>query len=46
MYLEPESSGVKQDLKLNMELYYNDELHLIKVIKKLANSIIEILKGP
>ena len=47
MYLEPESSCVKQDLGLNMQLYYKDELHLIeKCYRKLADSISEILKHP
>ena len=46
MYLEPQSSWVKPDSELNMELYYKDELHPIeKGYKKLADSISEILKG-
>ena len=47
MCLEPESSWVKQDSEINMELYYKDKLHLIeKGYKKLADSISEILKDP
>ena len=47
MYLERESSWVKQDSKLNMELHYKDDLYLIeKRYKKLANSISKILKDP
>ena len=47
MYLQPESSWVKQDLELTMELYYKDEFHLIKKdYKKLADSISDILKEP
>ena len=47
IYLEPESSWVKQDSELNMELYGKDELRLIeKGYKKLANFISKILKDP
>ena len=47
IYLEPESSWVKQDSELNMELFCNDELRLIeKGYEKLANFISEILKDP
>ena len=47
MYLEPESSWVKQDSELTMELFYKDELHPIeKGYKKLADSISEILRDP
>ena len=47
MCLEPESSWVKQDSEINMELCFKDKLHLIeKGYKKLADSISEILKDP
>ena len=47
MYLEPESNWVKQDSKLNMELYYKGQLHLIeKGYKNIADSISDILKDP
>ena len=47
IYLEPESSWVKQNSEFNMELYYKDELHHIeKAYKKLANFVSKILKYP